>query len=147
MSQLLFKRMHYYLPAPTLYPSALPGKFILKQNTQIKAVGIFFFLFRNRNFPQWAAFRDGALAHHPILVNYVRSPSPNHGIIISLKRRKERKRRKGKRERKRKERDRTKERKSQNLKGNPTSCEEILVLMSFLRLPQVFSPGYPNLRL
>lgn len=68
MSLLLCKRMHYYLPAPTLYPSALSGKFILKQSTQIKAVGFFFFLFGNRNFPQWAAFRDGALSTTPYLL-------------------------------------------------------------------------------
>lgn len=111
MSLLLFRRMHYYLPAPTLYPSALPGKFILKQNTQIKAVGIFFFLFRNGDFPQWAAFRDGALTHHPIL-NYSCSPYPNCGIIISLKRKEGRKRRK---ERKR-ERGREREERETELK-------------------------------
>lgn len=105
----------------------------------------FFFLFRNRNFPQWAGFRDGTLAHHPVLVNYSRSPYPNRGIIISLKRKKKKRKEEREREKERRKRERKKE--SQNLKENPTSCEEILVLMSFLHLPQVFSPGYPSLRL
>lgn len=76
MSLLLFKEMLCYLPAPILYSSALPSKFILKQNTRIKAVGVF--LFRNKNFPQRISFGDGLLAHHPMVVNYSCSPYHNH---------------------------------------------------------------------
>ena len=67
----------------------------------------------------------GVSAHCPILLNH--SCYPMKSSPLKKKERKE---------------GRKEEKGSQNLKEkNPTSCEEILGLMSFLHLPQVFSPG------
>lgn len=71
------------LPSPHLVPFFASRQIYSEaENTRIKAVGIFFFLLRDRKPPQWAACSGGVLARHPVFVTCSCSPSPNHGKSI-----------------------------------------------------------------
>lgn len=113
-------------PSSHLVPFCASGQIYSEAEHSKQSSWNFFFSYLEIGIsPQWAAFSDGVSAHCPILLNH--SCYPMKSSPLKKKERKE---------------GRKEEKGSQNLKEkNPTSCEEILGLMSFLHLPQVFSPG------